>query len=258
MVRETTEVFAMTNDDFDVENPKRDDGPIPGDPQGRTWADLDDALKAHGGSLESCANLSSAMEQLGFRSPATVVDLEHRAWHEAGHALVSCCLGEYPLGINILATGVIDDMNFAAVTRMRRTRGALYELIPMLSAGYLAERIVNPDRATARWAARRDTQIVERLDPYRYPDEPGAPWRRETFQSPTAWYRFLLGQRRVAGRLLKRHRRQLQELADALLAGNGEMCAEEVRAFAMETGLGPTVIANTDATASPTPQRPAP
>lgn len=168
-------------------------------------------------------------------------DPECVAWHEAGHAIVAGALG-MPVEIDVMSSTRVEGYLAEAVTQVD-TWGTLangttgYELIPVLFAGYLAERAINPDRGDILRGAVRDLVMIEELNPYSNPMCRGAKWRRETFPTQERWRSFIRGQLRIASRLLCLHWRAHQRLVRVLFECNGEMTKAEFKSFARRNGL---------------------
>jgi hypothetical protein len=160
-------------------------------------------------------------------------DLVHVAWHEAGHTLVAYLLGARAIEVSINPV-VIDGWRASGgMTRKRSPMtpwggsGAI-ESIPVLLAGYFAERWVNSDRRTACEAAELDFLRVRMLDPYTAgPKLQNSEWLRLMYPTPSTFRQFLLGQVRLTVRLLAKHIEALEVLA-VLLLERGELSPEEV------------------------------
>lgn len=165
-------------------------------------------------------------------------DLVHVAWHEAGHTVVSYLLGARSIELSIRDM-VVDGVHVrGGITRKGNATnlwagyfGAI-DNIPVLLAGYFAERWVNPDRNTAREGAALDFERVRMVDPYSEGRKlQGSKWLEYMYPTRAAFRRFMLGQARLTVRLLTEHRQVVEVFAEALLA-RGELYPTEVNEMA--------------------------
>jgi hypothetical protein len=152
-------------------------------------------------------------------------DLVHVAWHEAGHTVVSYLLDARSTEVS-RRDMVVDGVH----TRGEVTRGpnpknlwsgsfGAIDNIPVLVAGYFAERWVNPDRNRARKGAALDFERVRMVDPYSEGRKlQGSKWLEYMYRTCAASRRFMLGQVRVMVRLLTEHGQVAETFAEALLA----------------------------------------
>lgn len=165
-------------------------------------------------------------------------DLVHVAWHEAGHTVVSYLLGARSIEVSVRDM-VIDRTQARGGTTLKSGGpqaatnlwsgyfGAI-ESIPIMLAGYFAERWVNTDRRLALKGAELDFTRVRMLDPYTPgPKVQGFQWLKLMYPTPSVFRRFLIGQVRLTVRLLEEHETVVQVLAELLLE-RGELSPAEV------------------------------
>lgn len=145
-------------------------------------------------------------------------DFNAVAWHEAGHAVISLTLGVANIELS-LEDAIVDGYSARGVLHIWGSYLDQYESIPIMLAGYLAERKLNPNRVNALKGAERDLEFVRALDPFACSQSKmrGHQWRAETYRTPRAWALFLMGQVRVTMRILSRHHAALEGVAQALL-----------------------------------------
>jgi hypothetical protein len=165
--------------------------------------------------------MSRTNDELEDADPAQV------AVHEAGHAVVAFLLGVSSIEMSLRevifegrALGGATNLSSSSHRDTNLWAGCIspIESIPIMLAGFLAERRVNPRRYNALKGAERDFEFVRCLDPFRDgPKTQGHRWLREMYPSPPLFQRFMFGQVRLTARLLRDNWRGVEGFAQLLL-----------------------------------------